>query len=331
MQSANLSQPDSTSSAATRTVIVNPASASGRTAERWPGIVAALEAAGLKCSVVLTTAAGDATTVARNAVAAGARELVVLGGDGTVNEVVAGLVSDDGSAVIAPGVTVSIVHQGTGGDLARGIGVGHEDARAIDIVAHGDVRAVDLGIATYRDYEGQQQTRAFINCANVGMASEVVAGVVGKLKKLGDKGAFAISTIRSLLRNEQRSISLQSEDPPLDLRRDIVDVIASNNRYMGGGMLVAPDAQLDDGMLDLVVIAAASRTRLLRTFPKIYKGTHISDPLVSVHRTADVRLDATNGSPLGVVLDGEMVGTTPVHFQVLPAAINLRFPSSATA
>lgn len=318
---------------ATRTVIVNPASASGRTAERWPAIVARLKTAGVDCDVVLTRSPDDASRLAREAVEAARRELVILGGDGTINEVVAGLVHADGSGMIADDVTLSIIHQGTGGDVARGIGIGHDEGRAINAAIHGPVRAVDVGVAEFQTEDGQRQTRAFLSCANVGMAAEVVTDVVGTLKRLGSTGAFAAATVRALLRNRPRPVRIVSSDPPWQHRTSIVDVIAANNRYMGGGMFVAPDARMDDGLLDLVVIESASRTRLLRTFPKVYRGSHVSDPLVTVRRTSRVRIETAEpaADALGVVLDGELVGTTPVEYRVLAHAINLRFPCTTSS
>jgi diacylglycerol kinase family enzyme len=118
----------------------------------------------------------------------------------------------------------------------------------------------------------------------------------------------------------------------IDSELDIVDVSVCNNRYMGGGMLVAPDAQLDDGLLDVVIIGGAGRVRLIRTFPKIYSGRHVDDPLVRVERTARLEVDVPEGAqPQGVVLDGELVGRTPATWHVLPDAIGVRVPRVVSA
>jgi diacylglycerol kinase family enzyme len=152
--------------------------------------------------------------------------------------------------------------------------------------------------------------------------------VTGRLKRLGNNGAFAAATMGCLARNRPRRVHLSSS-AGLDATLDIVDVSVCNNRYMGGGMLVAPDAELDDGRLDAVIIGAAGRLRLMRTFPKIYSGRHVDDPLVRVERTTDLRVDVPAGSqPQGVVLDGELVGRTPAAWHVLPGAVSILVPAA---
>lgn len=183
-----------------RAIIVNPASASGRTADRWRRIVAALEADGEGFEVLLTTGPGNAIELARRAVEEGMHGLVVLGGDGTLGEVVAGCLRPDGSGPLADGIELSIIHQGTGGDLAHGLGLPKDERGAIDVAMHGERRRIDVGVATFTGLDGVPHNasstedgrlrRGFVSTANVGMASEVVARVTGPLKRLGNNGAL---------------------------------------------------------------------------------------------------------------------------------------------
>lgn len=303
-------------------VVVNPASSSGRTAARWPGIEQQLRSLGVPVAAELTEGVGDAIRIARDFVRAGGRDIVVLGGDGTIGEVVAGCVDESGHHMLADDITLAVVHQGTGGDFAHGLGIPKENlAAALEIAANGVQRVVDVAVATFVGPEGQLQVRGFASCANVGMGAEVVRKVTGRLKRVGDTAAFAIATVGCLLRNRPRHVTLTLDGVAHEL--DIVDIVMANNRFMGGGMLVAPDAQLDDGLLDVVVISAAGRLKLIRTFPKIYKGTHVDEPIVRVTRTREVRVDAA-GAGQGVVLDGEPVGHTPARFHVLPGALRVR-------
>lgn len=319
-----------------RAVIINPASASGRTASRWRRIVSRLEQGGEAFEVLLTNGPGDAITLARTAVREGMSGLVVLGGDGTVGEVVGGCIEADGSGVVRPGIDISIIHQGTGGDLARGLGIPKEEEAAIEVALTGVPRAIDAGVVRFRRMDGLDPcveaqadgsyVRGFVANSNVGMGSEVVQQVTGRLKKLGNNGAFAVATIGCLARNRTRRVSLAFDDGPAS-ELEIVDVSICNNRYMGGGMLAAPDASLDDGMLDVIMIGAAGRLKLLRTFPKIYKGTHVQDALVRVRQTAELHVDVPAGArPEGVVVDGEPVGQTPATWRVIPRAVSVRVP-----
>lgn len=302
-----------------------------------------LQRDGARYEVLLTRGPGDAISLVRSAVGDGAREIVVLGGDGTVGEVAAGCVRPDGHGMLARDLCVSVIHQGTGGDFARGLGIARNDASAIDVAMHGMLGAVDVGLARFTQLDASEavvsdpdpedptrRMRGFLNCANVGLAAEVVEQVSGRLKQLGSNGAFAAATIRGLARNRRRTVTIRT-DEGLDVTTDVVDVIACNGRYMGGGMQVAPDAQLDDGAFDLVTIGAAGRLRLLRTFPKIYRGTHVADPLVRIGRTRGLSISSSPADTAeGVVLDGELVGRTPARFEIIPAGLQVRIGTADT-
>lgn len=301
-------------------VIVNPASASGRTKDRWQGIVDDLRSQGVDAEATLTAGPEDATRIAREHVRAGVRDIVVLGGDGTVGETVAGLVREDGTGVEADGITLAVIHQGTGGDYARGLGIPRDASDAVRVAATGRRTEVDVPVATYAN---TGLIRGFASMANIGMGADVCREVSGNLKRLGNSGAFAISAVHQILRNRPRGVRITSPRDSFDL--DIVDVMVGNSRYMGGGMLAAPHALMDDGELDVIMVCAAPRLRLVSKFPKIYKGTHLEDPIARWFRSSELSIEAT-GDQQGVVLDGELVGTTPVSFHVLPRAIGVRVP-----
>lgn len=254
---------------------------------------------------------------------------MVLGGDGTIGEVVAGCMRADGSGMSDPAIRIAVIHQGTGGDVARGLGVPTDEAGAIDVAINGEPRSIDVGVASFIDAEGHTATRGFVSCANVGMSADVVARVTGRLKRLGRRGSFAVATTAGLMRNRARWAHLAT-DRGADFDRAIVDVAICNNRYMGGGMLVAPDASMDDGRFDVVVISAASRSHLLRVFPRIYSGGHVADSAVEVLGAGWVSIGSVAGRAAEqVVLDGELVGRTPARFSVLPRAIEVLVPRSA--
>jgi diacylglycerol kinase family enzyme len=222
---------------------------------------------------------------------------------------------------------LSVIHQGTGGDVARGLGIPWDEAGAIDVARTGRVRRVDVGVARFD--EGDGLARGFASCANVGMSAEVVEQVTGPLKRIGKRGAFFVATMRCLARNRPRPVRITT-DAGLELETGVVDVMVANNRYLGGGMLAAPRAEWDDGQFDLVVIEAARRTRLMRLFPTIYRGTHVDQTdVVRVERAREVRIDSADPTRAErVVLDGELAGRTPVTFEVIPSAIGVRVPAS---
>jgi YegS/Rv2252/BmrU family lipid kinase len=310
-----------------RLVVVNPQSASGATARRWRAICNLLEQPGVDVVCALTERIGHATELVREFIDEGGRDIVVLGGDGSVNEVVDGCLDDSRARVRASGIELSVIHQGTGGDFARGLSIPRDVNEAVAVVHGSSTRAIDIGVAEFTDAAGVLARRGWASCCNVGLGAEVVAKVVGRLKRLGDTAGFAVATVGELARNRPRPVTLSFGDEAV--AANIVDVMIANNRFVGGGMMVAPDAQFDDGLFDVVVVRAAGRLKLLRTFPKIYKGTHVHDPLVTVRRTPSVAIGTAPGQAQGVVLDGELVGTTPARFDIIPAALHVRVPASA--
>lgn len=322
-----------------RAVIVNPASASGRTADRWRRIVAALEAGEEAVEVLLTTGPGDAIGLTRRVIEDGIRSIIVLGGDGTMGEVVAGCIRADGSGMMRDDIDLSVIHQGTGGDLARGLAIPKDEKTAIGVALTGTLRRIDVGVVAFQALDGVDAhvtpqadgslVRGFVANSNVGMGAEVVEKVEGPFKRFGNNASFALATVSCLSRNPPRRVQLTSREG-IDATLDIVDITVCNNRYMGGGMLVAPDAQVDDGLLDVVIIAAAGRFKLLRTFPKIYSGSHVHDPLVRVEQTVELHVGVPDGAAhQGVVLDGDLVGRTPATWRIIPGALSVRVPASA--
>ncbi|MCW2950372.1 MAG: uncharacterized protein JWN41_1385 [Thermoleophilia bacterium] len=256
--------------------------------------------------------------------ARGVRDLIVLGGDGTIGEVVAGCIEHDGHSMTAD-VSLACIHQGTGGDFVRALGIPHAQAAAVHTAISGRLRPVDIGVARYIDaHTGAPVTRGFVNVANVGMAAEVVTRDSGSWKRIGRRASFTVATIACLVMNRPRRVRVVT-DCGFDKQLAIVDIAIANGTFMGGGMAVAPDAQLDDGELDVIVIGAARRWSLLRVFPRIYSGRHVTHPLVDVVRTRRVHVITEDAAmPEGVVLDGELVGHTPAEFAVLPSAIRVR-------
>lgn len=317
-----------------RLVIVNPASGSGKTRKKWPALKQQLieRAANLASDddgaeiatleFYETTGPNDATVAVRTFIAGGGRSIIVCGGDGTLNEVVDGCVVD--GAVSAPDIDIAVVHQGTGGDVARGLDIPKERNAALDVAFGSAVQRCDLGYATYSTPDGEA-SRAFISCVNVGMGADVVQRATGRVKKLGDTASFAVAAVSHLVTNKPRAVQVTRTTGSGETRTDsleIVDIMIANNRYVGGGMLVAPQAVIDDGLLDLVMINTAGTFKLIRTFPQIYSGKHIHDPLVRCETVTEVEV-TTPAAPQGVVLDGELVGSTPVRISVIPNALDL--------
>lgn len=304
-------------------LIVNPASASGKTAQRWRAVMGDLQSHGVRLVAHVTEGARHATAIARGFVEAGGREIIVLGGDGTLQEVVDGCVRD--GRPLRRDITLSVIHQGTGGDFARGLGIPRDTDAAAAVAARGSTRPVDVIGAVFSDSAGEERHAALIGGASIGTGPEVVRRATGSLKRLGGSGAFAIATVISLLRNQSRTIRLRVDSQHEWQQLQVADVMIANNRYMGGGMIVAPRAEVDDGELDVMIFATTSRLRLIAKVPKLFRGTVLDDPLVRCQRARQVWVESP--TPQEVVFDGELAGATPVRFEVIPQALSVRVPA----
>jgi diacylglycerol kinase (ATP) len=294
--------------------LVNPASANGKTGKRWPEIARAAHAAGLRGEAIFSDAPGQLGDLARQAADGGARLLVVVGGDGTVHEVVQGVAGRDG-------VELALIPRGTGWDIARTHGIPKRLVESVHIATESGARSFDLGRAHYAG--GNGETAAwFANMASVGMSGAVAAKVNSTTKAFGAKTSYllALGVVFARWQNVPLRVRVDAEE------RDALmeDAIVAVGRYLAGGMMITPDAEPDDGLFDVLLIGDVTKTELVRVMPKIYRGTHLPHPKGEVLRGSTVEIEADE--PLPIQLDGEQPGTTPVRFEIVPAAIRLRVP-----
>jgi YegS/Rv2252/BmrU family lipid kinase len=303
--------------ALTRTVfLVNPASANGSTGRRWPEIAHRAAAAGLNGDTLLSTRPGELSEHARRAADEGAELLVVVGGDGSVHEVANGVAGRDG-------VEVAVIPRGTGWDFARSLGIPRGVDRAIAAARDGRLRTIDLGRAAYRPWAGGEARSWFANVASAGMSGAIAQRANRTSKAFGGKASYVWATFAVFARwsNTQIEVSVDGETR----RARMHDVIVANGPFIGGGMKICPDAQMDDGLFDVLLIGDLTKRDLLLTLPKTFRGTHLPHPKAELLRGRHVHVDAPEALP--VELDGEQPGTTPVRFEVVPGALRVRVPA----
>jgi YegS/Rv2252/BmrU family lipid kinase len=250
-------------------------------------------------------------------VEAGARLLVAVGGDGTINEVANGLVD-------AEEAELAIVPRGTGGDFVRTFGIPSRLDDAVRVALEGRTRTIDLGRAAFQSWSGASGESYFANIASAGMSGAVAKRTNEATRApFGGKAAYLWSTLVVFAgwRNAELRVTVDGEvrSGPM------FDVIVGNCRYLAGGMKMLPEAEPDDGLFDVLLIGDVSKLDLVRTMPKIYRGTHLPHPRAELLRGASVMVET--GQPLPVELDGEQPGTTPIRFDVVPGALRLRVPA----
>ena len=296
--------------------LVNPASDNGATGRRWPQLAHELALAGLSGDALLSEGPGQLGSLARGAVDGGATLLVVVGGDGSVNEVVNGIGGVEG-------VELAVLARGTGWDFVRTYGIPRRPAEAAAVALGGETRTIDLGRVTYRSWAGHEATAWFANIASVGMSGAIAQRANDTTKALGGKISYAWATLAVFAswRNSEVRVAVDDEFRG----GKVQDVVVANGRFFGGGMKICPEADPADGLFDVLLIGDLSRRELLTTMPKLYRGTHLPHPKGELLRGRIVTVDADE--PLPIELDGEQPGTTPARFEIVPAALRVRVPA----
>jgi YegS/Rv2252/BmrU family lipid kinase len=315
--SGSPSRPPSRSiSSSTDTVfLVNPASANGSTRRRWPQIAHRAATAGLTGDALFSERPGDLARLAARAADGGASLLVVVGGDGSVNEVANGVAGRDG-------VEVAVIARGTGWDFVRTYGIPRDLDQAVAIAKEGSARAIDLGRVAYQTWAGQDAEAYFANIASAGMSGAIAQRANETTKALGGKASYLWATLAVFARWQVSDVRVSVDDEIRGGRMH--DVVIANGRYFAGGMMICPDASPDDGLFDVLLIGDLTKRDLLVTLPKTYRGRHLPHPKAELLRGSTVTVDAPEGLP--IELDGEQPGTTPARFEVVPRALRLRVP-----
>jgi len=295
-------------------LIVNPSAGGGRAARALPPVEAAFARTGLACRTVKTRDLSHARTVAGEAAGAG-ETTVTLGGDGLTGAVAHELRRH-------PDAVLGLLPGGRGNDLARVLGLPPEPVAACEVIAHGHERAIDLGEVQ----EPAGAARTFIGIASVGfdsVANEIANRAPSRLGNL----VYAYGALRALATWRPATFDLELDGRPESFTG--FSVAAANSKAYGGGMYLAPDAELDDGLLDVVISRHASRRRFLATLPKVFRGEHIHEPTIEVKRCAELRVSADR--PFAMYADGDPIGDLPVTVRACPGALRVLVRAQSTA
>jgi diacylglycerol kinase (ATP) len=308
-------------------VIVNPKSQGGKLASRWPEIAETLTRA-FPYDDVMTQGPGDATRLAREALKAGAERIVAIGGDGTINETVNGFFEN--GKPIAPTASLAIVPFGTGGDLRRTLEVPNDAAGAARVIAANHTKKVDVGKLELTDHDGKPALRMFINIASFGVSGHLDRMINAGGKKLGRLGYFTTGVRATLSYKNQRVQLIFDGDANDRVEVTSYNVAVANGKFFGGGMKIAPDAELDDGKFDVVVVGDLGVMQLMTGFARqVYSGAHLKTKGISVRRAKVVEAEAVNpNDKVEFDVDGEHLGRLPARFEILPAALSLVVPGA---
>jgi diacylglycerol kinase (ATP) len=302
-------------------VIVNPKAGAGAAGQKIPELKRAFLARGVECEVNETRAPGDATRLSALARTDGAQLLVVMGGDGTMNEVSQAYI--DGSGTPIEGPPLGIVPAGTGGDFRRSFDLGKSVDEAVARILGSEPKPLDLGILELTADDGRPARTTFVNIASFGVSGRIDRLVNGSPKWMGGRIAFFLGTLRAMSTYKNAPVSIRVDGKPWHEGRVVTGAIA-NGRYFGGGMHIAPRADPTDGVFDIVVMGDMPFAESLRLTPAVYKGTHLSEPRVLSTRGTTVEADALGPSPVFIDCDGETPGRLPLRARIAGGALKIR-------
>jgi YegS/Rv2252/BmrU family lipid kinase len=304
-----------TSPFGTAVLICNVRSGRGGVGKALPEVEAALKERDLDYEIRRTEHRGHATEIAREVVSGGGRFVVAMGGDGTVHEVVNGMIEHD--KVINPEAVLGVVAAGTGSDFIKTFGM---PAKPRDAVRHldGDESfLIDIGKITYMQ-DGIEVTRYFPNIAEVGLGAAVVARAEKLPRWLGPT-VYLVAFWMCMRKHKAARVSVDVVDRTYEGLMN--NMVVANGQFFGGGMKIAPKAAPTDGLLDIQIEHARKR-EAIAMIPKVFKGQHVPHPDIEEYKR--VRCSITSEKVLPIEADGEVLGTTPATFEVIPEAIALK-------
>ncbi len=298
-------------------LIVNPTAGGGRAARLAPAMESALRGRGLAVRRVDSRDVDHARELARDAARTG-ETVAVLSGDGLL-----GVVADELREI--PGSLLAVLPGGRGNDLARVLEIPDDPAAACETVLSGRRRQLDLGVVSA--LHGEDRGRAFVGIASAGFDSDANRIANEAPAWLGGL-VYAYGALRALVSWRPARFELELDSGERHTASGY-SVAVANSRAYGGGMFVAPEAMLDDGLLDIVVSERTSKLRFLANLPRVFKGTHVDLPEVRVFRAASVTVSADR--PFTMYADGDPIGELPVRVSTLPGAVTVITPAGGSA
>ena len=294
-------------------LVVNPRAGRGEVGREMPELERRIRAGRLDYRIEETRGPGDATRLAREALDAGDRFIVAVGGDGTINEVVNGMVDDEGSVVEE--AVLGVVAAGSGSDFVRTFGLPDRVTTGARHLLGEQTYPIDVARITYGP---EERWRYFVNAAQVGLGAQVVRRAARMPRFLG-RGRFFLGFWRSVIGYPVSELHVRADRR--EFRGRAHSVVIANGQFLGGGMRISPRSYPGDGKLD-VHVSTGPKSQTFTILPQIYRGEHLPDPRITEMLGAEIEVGSDR--PVPVEADGEPLGETPVKVTVLKEALRLK-------
>ncbi len=310
-------------------LIVNPRSAGGKTGALFEKMRGPIERHLGHVDVAFTERQRHAVDIAREAASDGRAMVIAVGGDGSIHEVVCGLMEARDAGKKPP--KLGIIGAGTGGDYRRTLGFENRLDRYCEAIAEGNTRAIDVGRFSYATHTGERKSSFFVNILSVGMSGYVDQLVAESTRTLGGTMAYFSSSVKGLVRSTvgRLKCTVWREDSSREETIETRCIAICNGRYFGSGMQIAPMAHPDDGLFDVVDLGGASRFQFFLVSSRMYTGTHVESLDVKHYRCERIQLELLNedvASRFLLDVDGEPLGRLPIEVEMVPGAIEVLVP-----
>jgi len=283
-------------------IIANPKAGHGK----GPGNIARLRSLlrllDINYEILETTAAGEATEIAQDLAKKEQDRIIVLGGDGTISEVVNG--------ILGTPVELGMICVGTGNDIARSLGIPYNNLKAsLEVILAGKTKMVDIGM---------ENDRCFVSALGIGLAANIAVRA-NAMKTLKGPVAFFVAAYQAIGSLESFPLRLTLDSRKMEV--ECVAVLIQNSCYCGGGLLLAPQASMTDGLLDVVVIEKTGRVELMFNFPRLYKGKHLKHPKFRAYQAKTVNIESS--VRIDKMFDGDIFGKTPVSAKIAESSVRM--------
>ncbi len=301
-------------------LVVNPIAGSGKARKAFPSILHKFrELTDSEIRVAYTTGAGDAIVLTRDAIVNGALMVVSVGGDGTINEVINGFFNN--KIPINPFCELGVIDCGTGGGFASTVNLPESIDQQIELILKSSAIPIDLGCVDFIDTSNKPTFRFFIGECQTGIGSLVVSKIGSKLKAVAGKYAFFyVSTVEALTLKPSR-LRVKYDDN-IEEEHRLLGLVVGNGIVCGGGMRLTPNAKLNDGLFDVLLIHNMGLVQRLMNLSKVYSGKHILSRHFSTKRCKKITIQSD--SPVSLEADGELLGYSPFAMKIFPQVIKVK-------
>ncbi len=298
-------------------VIINPNAGNGSGKKNWQIISSLLTENDIPYQFQFSDYIGHIILIAREQIEKGYKNFIIVGGDGTLNETINGILSSSENSL--KGITIAMIPVGTGNDWCRSYNIPNDFKSAIALIKQGKTITQDLAKVTY--YENEQiRSRFFANIAGIGFDAHVA--IKSNIDKQRNKSGILVylkNVVSSLIKYKSVQSNLVFDDKQLSCKLFLLSV--GKGKYNGGGMKQLPFAVPDDGFIDFTLIEDVSRFEVITQLPKLYKGTHVNHPKISTYKSK--KLEITTEEKIFLEFDGETFGHSPFVFEVIPSALTV--------